>query len=545
MAIQGYLSLVLHAHLPFVRHPEYPDFLEEDWLYEAMTETYIPLLQMMERLWVDGVDFRITMSLTPPLCEMLADPLLQERYIARLDSLLELALAQAEARAGTDFEEVATYTVHELTEVRRLFVEVWGRELLPVFRSFQDRGRLQIVTCGATHGILPLMATDEARHAQIEIACRSYERHFGRRPEGIWLGECAYAPGLERLLDAAGIKFFFLETHGLTRGEPPARLGTARPVLTPSGVAAFGRDQECSQQVWSADAGYPGDPAYREFYRDLGYDLPYDEVRPYLHGDGVRRNIGVKFHRITGRVGLHEKKPYSPSAARERAAQHAEHFLSCRRAQVSYLKRTTGVTPHLTAPYDAELYGHWWYEGPIFLEMLLRKIACDQDEVALITPGEYLRTERDHQEITPSLSTWGANGYFKVWLNDQNDWIYRHLHRAEERMIELTGRFPLPSPLERRALNQAARELLLAQSSDWAFIVTMDTAVEYAEKRTRDHIARFTRLYDQLLVGVIDEPWLSEMEARDNCFAEIDHRVYRPDALPARGGGAVFTITPS
>jgi 1,4-alpha-glucan branching enzyme len=541
MNVQGYLSLVLHAHLPFVRHPEYPDFLEEDWLYEAITETYVPLLRMMDRLWRDGVDFRLTMSLTPPLCEMLADPLLNERYAARLESLLELARAQEIARAGTPFEAAAAHYVEELTEISQLYNERWGRRLLPVFRSFQDRGRLQILTCGATHGILPLMATDEARHAQIEAACRSYERHFGRRPEGIWLGECAYAPGLEDHLAASGLKFFFVETHGLTRGDPPARLGTARPVLTSAGVAAFARDLECSQQVWSAEVGYPGDPSYREFYRDLGYDLPYEEVRPYLHTDGVRRNVGIKFHRITGRVSLDRKAPYDPEAARRTAASHAAHFLSCRQAQVRYLRRALGVTPHLTAPYDAELYGHWWYEGPIFLEMLLRKAACDQDEVVMITPGEYLRAERVHQEITPSISTWGAEGYFQVWLNARNDWIYRHLHRAEERMIELCGRFATPDALQRRALTQAARELLLAQSSDWAFIITTDTMVEYAIKRTRDHVARFTRLYEQLLAGEVDEAGLAELESRDSCFPDLDYRLWDPAALPARGGSAVYT----
>ncbi len=541
MSTQGYLSILLHAHLPFIRHPEYPDFLEEDWLFEATTETYIPLLQMMDRMWRDGVDFRLTMSLTPPLCEMLADPLLQERYANHLARQVELASRQEVARRGTDFAEAAAVAAAELREVQRLYNDVWHRNLLPVFKSFQDRGRLEIITCGATHGFLPLMATDEARLAQLRVAVTNYEKHFGRAPRGIWLPECAFAPGLDAFLAEVGIKFFVLESHGLTQARPPSRYGTYRPVITPSGVAAFGRDVESSRQVWSAEIGYPGHPDYREFYRDLGYDLPYAEVKPYLHGDGLRRNIGLKFHRVTGKVSLDKKEPYVPSWARARADEHAGNFLFNRQAQCRHLKGVLGTTPHIMAPYDAELYGHWWFEGPIFLEAMMRKTACDQNEIVMVTPSEYLAIEPVHQQVTPALSSWGANGFFEVWLNGYNDWIYRHLHEAEERMIELVNRFPQADGLLRRALNQAARELLLAQASDWAFIISTNTSVEYAEKRTKDHVARFTGLYHQLIENRLEEGWLADLESKDTIFQEIDYRVYGRRGGPSAAGGAVYT----
>ena len=525
---KGYLSLVLHAHLPYVRHPEHRDFLEEDWLFEAITETYVPLLRMMSRLWHDGIDFRLTMSITPPLAEMLVDPLLRERYIARLSSLRELAHSQLAEREGTPFHDAAHHYVEELDETWRLYVEEWDGDILGQFRLFQDRGRLEIITCAATHGFLPLMATDTARRAQIEVAVANYEKHFGRRPRGIWLPECAFVPGLDRMLAEVGIRFFFVENHGLDHAQPRPRYGVHRPVFTPNGVAVFARDPETSRQVWSADAGYPGDPHYREFYRDLGYDLPYKQVRPYLHTDGVRRNIGLKFHRITGKVALDQKEPYVPDWARERAAEHAGDFLLNRQAQIDHLHGQLGVSPHLTAPYDAELYGHWWYEGPMFLEYFFRKAAADQDDLELVTPMEYLERETVHQEVMPSPSSWGAKGYFEVWLNESNSWIYTHLHRAEERMIELASRFPEADGTVRRALNQAARELVLAQASDWAFIMTMDTSVPYAEKQTRDHVSRFTRLYHELLEGRVDEGWLRHVEWMDAIFQEIDYRHWAP-----------------
>lgn len=544
----GYLSVLLHAHLPFVRHPEYPEFLEEDWLYEAITETYVPLVRMMEALQHDGVHFRLTMSLTPPLCEMLADTLLQDRYVRHLEKILELAEAQAVARRGTPFAEAAQQAADELRTTRTLFCERWGRQLLPRFRELQDAGVLEIITCAATHAFLPLMATDLARRAQLEIAVNNYRKHFGRDPRGIWLPECAYAAGLEALLAEVGIRWFVLEEHGVSGASPTPRFGPYRPIVTPAGVAAFGRDPETSRQVWSADSGYPGDPLYREFYRDLGYDLELDEVRPYLHSDGIRRNIGLKLHRITGKVDLAKKEPYVPSWARERAAHHAGNFLFNRQAQARHLHGVLGTAPHIMAPYDAELFGHWWFEGPIFLEMLFRKMHFDQDEIEPVTPSEYLEREPIHQLASPAMSSWGAGGYYEVWLNGGNDWMLRHLHRAEERMIELAARFAAPDELQRRALNQAARELLLAQSSDWAFIVTTNTMVEYAEKRTRDHVARFNGLYLQLTEDRLEESWLAELESRDSIFQELDYRVFSPGrhglAAADASRGACVTVRP-
>jgi hypothetical protein len=188
--------------------------------------------------------------------------------------------------------------------------------------------------------------------------------------------------------------------------------------------------------------------------------------------------------------------------------------------------------PVVVSPYDAELFGHWWYEGPQFIEQLMRKIATEQDVIRTITPSEYLSQYPRNQVARPSFSSWGYKGYCEVWLDDSNSWIYRHLYKAAERMIELAEAHPEASGLTLRALNQAARELLLAQSSDWAFIMKTNTTVEYATRRTKDHIRRFTRLYDMIQAKVIDEAWLRQIEARDNIFPQIDYRVYADGALP-------------
>ncbi len=529
--VLGYVSLHLHAHLPFVRHPEYDDFLEEDWLYEAISETYLPLLKIFDRLTDENIPFRVSMTMSPPLVAMLRDELLMGRYARRLDALCELADKEVHrTRNDGTFHGLALHYQQEFRELRQLFNDRYRRDLVGAFRRLDEAGRVEILTCGATHGFLPLMQQyPEAVRAQIAVAATSHRRHFGKDPAGIWLPECGYYPGLDGFLAEQNIRYFFVDTHGITDATPRPRYGVYAPIYTPNGPAAFARDPESSMQVWSAESGYPGDPDYREFYRDVGWDLDYDYVKPYVQPTGQRKNVGIKYYRITGKTA--HKEPYDPGRARERTAAHAANFMYNRERQVEHLSsRMGGVRPIVVSPYDAELYGHWWYEGPMFIDYLVRKVAFDQRVFRLATPSDYLKENPEQQLATPPLCSWGAGGYAGVWLDGSNDWIYRHLHKAAERMIALARDYREPGPLERRALDQAARELLLAQSSDWAFIMKTGTMVDYAIRRTKEHVLRFTRLHDQLRSGRIDEGWLGHVEQKDNIFPEIDYRVYTPRA---------------
>ncbi|MCI0490771.1 MAG: DUF1957 domain-containing protein [Blastocatellia bacterium] len=524
---QGLLAIILHAHLPFVRHPEHAQFLEEQWLFEAISETYIPLLEVFENLANDGVEARVTVGLTPTLCEMLSDAFLQERYLGHVSRLVELSEKEVErTRHDPSMNRTARMYLDHFTSARDLFENRYRRNLLSAWRALQEAACIDILTSGATHAFLPLITRREARRAQIETGRRNYIKHFGRAPRGIWLPECAYEAGIDELLKEEELSFFITDAHAVMFGSPRPRSGIYAPVITPSGVAAFGRDVETSRQVWSASEGYPGDGDYREFYRDLGFDGPYDYVKPYLLGDGVRRNLGIKYHRVTGRVDLGEKQLYVPEWAANKAAVHADHFVTSRREQARDLNSVLSHKPLIVSPYDAELFGHWWFEGVQFLRHVIRKIHFDQSDVRLVTPMDYLAEQPENQQQQPAASSWGAEGYYRVWLNTETEWMYRHQHIAEDRMIELARAYPAAEDLTKRALNQAARELLLAESSDWAFIITTGTAVEYAKKRFRDHIHRFNRLYEMIRRNEIDPEWLGEVETRDTIFQEIDYRVY-------------------
>ena len=526
----GYLCMVLHAHLPYVRHPEHEYSLEENWLYEAITESYIPLIDAFSRLVDDGVDFRITLSLSGSLTEMLNDALLMDRYTKHIERLVDLTERERRrTRGDIHFEPVVRMYQKRLRRIRYLFEEVYKKNLVSMFRQLQESGHLEIIPSAATHAYLPnLSLYPQAVKAQVQIGVQQYRKNFGCCPSGIWLPECGFTAGIDDYLREKGLTFFFLETHGIIRGSPSPQYETYLPALCRSGVLAFGRDTETSGQVWSSWGGYPGDFDYRDFYRDAGFDIDQDHIRAFLKPYGVKTYSGLKYYRITGKTD--NKEAYVFQRAQMKAKKHANHFIMSREAQVGYLSEKFRIQPVITATYDAELFGHWWFEGVDWLEILLRQIDCRNRNFTTITPTEYLGLQNGQPRVQmcqPSVSSWGERGYHEVWLNDRNDHVYRHLLKATERMGDLAEKLPRTEGILRRALNQAAREILLAQHSDWTFMMKNCCAADYAQNRFAGHISRFTYLYEAILSGYVQEGRLTEMEDSDRIFRDIDYRVYR------------------
>lgn len=521
--MKGYWMLVLHSHLPFVKHPEYEFFLEEHWLFEAITESYIPLLMRLKRLKEEGVNFRLTTSITPPLADMLSDSYFSTKYLRYLEKMIELTEKEiVRTRYSDRFGKLATFYNETLNQIRDFFLSDLDRKVLDGYRMFQEEGYIEVITCNATHGFLPLLSPDiSAVERQIDLAVRSYEKHFGKKPKGIWLAECAYYDGLDRILAKYGIEYFFLDSHGLTYGKPFPKYGVFAPVYTPGKVAAFARDPQSSKQVWSSKEGYPGDPSYRDFYRDIGFDLDFEYIKDYISPDGVRVYTGIKYYRITGDVDLANKEPYIPEEAFEKTKTHAQHFHFSREKQAEYLSNFMDRPPLMVSPYDAELFGHWWFEGPDFLYHLFKEIDT-QKQIQPITPSEYLDIYPENQVVRPSPSSWGDRGYYDVWLNGGNDWVYKHLHQMERDIQSLKQQYTDPEPLRKRIIQQMERELLLAQSSDWTFLITTGTAKEYAISRLNQHIRNFFKL-ERMLREDVDVQYLEMLENKNSIllFLEI------------------------
>lgn len=522
---KGLLGLTFHAHLPFVRHPEFPRFLEEDWLFEAISETYLPMLRVLHKLRQEGVQYQITISLSPTLCAMLSDSLLQERYIAHLERSIELGNKEKERTVNSpEFFKLAEMYTNLYTENLHDFISVYNNNILTGFKSLSESGHLILITTAATHAYLPLYKEyPQAVKAQIELALMSHVTHFKSKPHGFWLPECGYFPGLEKYLGQQDISYFYTATHAISLADEKAERGVFAPVMCPNGVHAFGRDFGLSQSIWSEEDGYPSDSCYRDFYRDIGYDLDLDYIRPYIHEPEVRVFTGFKYWAVTGKHI--EKVPYDPALAKKRVKEHASNFVYKIQQKSDHLSQYMDRPPFFSVPFDAELFGHWWFEGISWLEEVLRQLSSHQD-LSVISAQQYLKLYPENQKLTPAYSSWGNKGYSSVWVDGSNDWIYRHIHRSIERMSELAERFPDQTSLKERFLQHASREVLLAMASDWPFIISNGTTVGYAENRMKGHLHNFNLVYENMCRNSVNTEWLTRTEKKTNIFPDIDYRMF-------------------
>lgn len=510
----GYLLLHLHAHLPFVPDPVNfgdgdtwrPVGYPQEWYAEAVRETYLPLLYMFERLVREGVDFKLSMDISPPLAAMMKSQRHSADVLAYLERLISLARLEVErtAREEPHYHTVAKMHLRHLRRNRDLFLGYDG-DLVGAFRKFQESGHLELCTCIGTHAMLPLWTTvPNSIRGQAMAAAQYHESIFGRPSRGVWLPECAYTPGIEPFLEEAGFHYFFSEEHTVSRGDSRAEFGVNAPVyIKGTQMAVFPRDPETGKQVWSGDEGYPGDPDYLEFHIRGG---------PF------------KYNRITDRRGGH-KEPYVPDWAENKSAGHAGHFMDCRNARFEFLRRMMWKKPVVIAPYDAELFGHHWYEGPSFLYYLFKKLHFDQNQTELLTPSAYLAANPTSQEMYCNVSTWGHQGTFEKWMYGDTSWMYRHGHEAARAL----GRAVKPgwdTELKRRVLAQAARQLMLAMSSDLPFVISNGHFIDRMKGLFFDALRDFWRLldeYQRLCEGAdIDVGYLRSLELENCIFPDLD-----------------------
>lgn len=554
----GAFTFMLHSHLPYARQAGmWPH--GEEWVHEAIAETYVPLLNALHDLREEGVPYRLTIGITPILAEQLADPLIVEHFIGYATERSARAAKDVERfeRAGDEtMRDLARFYHHWYARVLTSFRDRFGSDLLGAFRQLQEAGLVELATSAATHGYLPLLARDSSIHAQLHTGVRTYRRHFGSDPLAIWLPECAYRPaileeehgkttrrpGLESFLAEEGLLVFFAETHTVEGGKPVGMAvpGTVGPYgmiarryassITPPApgqqlnpgtsllpywvgdapgqVAVLARHERTGQQVWSAAFGYPGDFVYREFHRKDA-------------------ESGMQYWRVTSaEVDLGSKEPYNPGRAAEQVASHASHYVHLVEEQLRDYHERTGNFGSITASYDTELFGHWWFEGVDWLKEVLRGLA-GRPAVELSTASRIIEEHPPREVLSLPESSWGAGGGHFTWLNEETEWMWPIIHQAENRMEELVARFPDAEGSRRDVLDQAARELLLLQSSDWPFLVTTGQAKEYAIERFQEHVDRFGQL---AAIAEADEigPEAMEMVAvlreRDNPFPGIDYR---------------------
>ena len=561
---KGYFTLVLHSHLPYViGQRDWPH--GTSWLYEAVVESYLPLLNILYDLMEEGINPQVTLSLTPVLCEQLNHPDFPPGLLSYIEEKISFARQNAEEfRKAGEFHkaDLAEMWVSFYTKMAESFETRFHRSLVSAFKTLQENSAIEIITCAATHGYLPLLGYDECIDAQIQLGVQSYRRLFGRMPLGIWLPECAYRPaypwsfpvsekgkkarmrkGLEDFLVKAGIKYFIIDAHLLRGGKAigvylsrfkaleklwqrfsasykplreeseksPYAIHFIQGESSPDTVAVFTRDPQTSLQVWSGEWGYPGNSFYLDFHKK--------------HHPGGHRYWRVTDHK----ADLGDKEEYLPQKISSIVEQQAEHFLQLVKKILLDYHHKTGLEGVLTAPFDTELFGHWWFEGCEWISSLLRKMSKDK-EIGPLTCSRFLEESSQAELITLPEGSWGEGGFHYIWLNDQNSWTWEKVYNAEGRFLRLVKKWHSKgNEIADRILRQAARELLLLESSDWQFLISTWSARDYAEERVRLHFDNFQRL--ERMLGEIesggkiadeDYSFLAWCEQKDGIFADID-----------------------
>ena len=555
----GRLLLCLHSHMPYVlSHGKSPH--GTDWINESTAECYLPILDALDRLLAQGIKPRWTINMTPILAEQLEDPAFKTEFEGYCQAKIEFAKSDARRfeREG-DLQMMGLAGMWQRVFARALdqFQNKWGRSVISGFRHFQDQGSIEVITCGATHGYLPLLSTDESVDVQVGLGVATYEKYFGKKPRGIWLPECAYRPnypwkppvgengnpfprkGVDQILADHGIEYFFVDSHMIRGGQPLGTYAANFPHLAemfarsakfftppeemrseyehymlPSGVTCMARDPETTVKVWSGDHGYPGDPFYLEFHKQL-----YPGRHRYWRISEDKRDLG-------------KKAPYDPWTSFDHISQHADDMVTTLKGTLAKYRGQFDRNGTVVAMYDTELFGHWWWEGPEFLYETAVRIHNDPD-IEMVSGGDLLDSEPARHMITLPEGSWGEGGYHYVWLNDGNHWTWEKLYPCERRMRELSRK--MASGPAREIIAQAGRELLLAESSDWQFLISTQAARDYAEIRFQDHIDRFNRLatlaekvHHGGALTAEEETFLKDCQQKDAPFADLDPSIWTP-----------------
>jgi 1,4-alpha-glucan branching enzyme len=547
-------SLVLHTHLPMVvNHGRWPH--GSDWLNEATFECYLPLLETAHRLVAEGLSPKWTVNISPVLTEQLASPEFQKELSFYYENVRRACVESREYFTGQGDQQIVglTYFWEEFYERMWELHRRIGGDIPGTFAELQRGGHLELITCGATHGYLPLLSRDESIHLQLRAAVETHTRHFGQPPRGIWLPECAYRPryewtapagpdrerrmrpGIEEMLAEHGLEYFIADSHLVAAGEPVflykdfiglrGQLGEATspmPAVEPrspyepyrvasrggrGSAIAFIRDPRSTLQVWSRERGYPGEYAYLEFHKK--------------HFPG-----GLRFWKITDSSGdLGTKQIYDPKLAAEKVGLQASHFVSLVRETIEQAREGKGGM--VCSPYDAELFGHWWFEGPLWLEHVVREMS--RNGVRPMTLSEALTVVPPQGPLQLPEGSWGEGGDHRVWLNRDTEWTWDRVYSAEREWVDHLKAGDGGDAELKRVICQASRELMLLQASDWQFLITTGAARDYAERRVAEHYAGFKRLSEMahslrqgqpLSIEAADT--LRRLEREDFVFPNLD-----------------------
>lgn len=517
------LVFVIPSHLGNIWHGEGDYLAQNELLFSAISETYLPLLNMFSNLEADGVPFKISMSFSPILCHLLSDPVMQAQYLTWIDNVIALGEKQLSNLSKDD----ACYSVVEqqLSCAKRAkydFAETYQQDLLSKFAYYAQKGNLELLATAATNCYLPMYSDlPQAIQAQIEVGLISHRHYFNSTPDGFWLPYMGFSAGIDKIIRAYGFYYTILDAHGLLFGTPSAQKGIFSPLRScDSSLAFFACDSASSASFDDDPNSYAQKAVYRNQNRDLGFELDKQDLSEFLTKEGGRVQTGYKFWSQEGDC------VYDQEAAFKQAKIDALQFIEMKKQKLSKASELLdGEDVSSICCLNAEFFGQEWYESIVWFENVIRGIAENED-LELEHCSKLIKEPSKLQKIRPFVSSASGSGYAEDMIDHANDWMIRYVRKAVERMIDLTERFPSDSGLKERSLNLAAKEVLLAQSGDWATMIKDQIFDEYATNRFTESINAFTTVYESLGSNSISTEWLTGMERKHTVFPWINYRVF-------------------
>ena len=526
--MQKYFSLIIKASQDFIRHTD--DDVRQNApvlnsFYESITNVYIPLLNMLERFEKEEKKIRIGLVLPPVLCNMLSDDYLKEAYVKWLDKRIDLG--KAELKRNNEEEAVCNVirSVVEENKARKAdFLNKYESSLIPAFAKYMQNGYLELLgTCG-TDIFMPHFADmKEVICAQIESGLHAYRQYFGIVPEGFWLPELGYAPGVEKFIRAYGYTYTILDSRSVLLAEKVPSSGIFYPCRTDNSLVVFARNRVIDGELFGEN-GIIFNSCYRNQNRDIGYESPMEQLSLVMEKGGIRYSTGYKYW---NRHFSDEKHAlYNEEEAKKQCESDAEAFVNKR---LETLSKAESLLPDYSfvselCVLDISRLSKTWYESMYWLENVLVKAV---DAGLLVASCDSLCADQYNLEkIEPYFSAGIGEGYGENLLSSRNCWMMRYIRKNCERMIDLAGRFPMDTGLKTRLLNLGAKELMLAQSSNLAKMINRSEFPQFAEKRFKESIAAFTAVFDSLGSNTVSTEWLTRLEARDSIFPWMNYRIF-------------------